>query len=137
MSLEVLTAYAVEIKHVSHTSTYANSCKAHHYYFVVWFLSCCSCYSDDHCHHVILERWQSKTTSIFKSKVVVIIKVVSHVTIAASIHTSSAHAAIVVKAVAHATFRTIIVHLQVIVATHALIFAVIGDTTLLEFTATT
>ena len=86
--------------------------------------------------HVILERWQSKTTSIFKSKVVVIIKVVSHVTIAASIHTSTAHAAIIVKAVVHAAFRTIIVHWHVIVATHALVITVIGATTLLEFTAT-
>ena len=44
-------------------------------------------------------------------------------TIAASIHTSSAHAAI-------------IVHLYVIEATHALVITVIGATTLLEFTAT-
>ena len=58
--------------------------------------------------HVILERWQSKTTSIFKSKVVVIIKVVSHVIIAASIHTSTAHAAIIVKAVAEATHALIV-----------------------------
>ena len=90
--------------------------------------------------HVILERWQSKTTSIFKSKVVVIIKVVSHVTIAASIHVSTAHAAIVVKAVVHATaaasLRTIVVHWHVIIATHALVVTVIGATTLLEFTET-